>query len=337
MVHQLPFRRRRADTLALVPGKEDVQIRTTRMPCLTVMEGQLPGRLYAMRPGEITIGRALENDIALTDPRISRHHATMQVSEDAVRVVDAKSRNGTFVGGEVVSEAVLPDRAKFGLGPDVVLRLDWLDADDRAFQRRQFEALTRDQLTQCHNRLYLDEEFVRAASTALRLQLPLTVMVIDLDHFKRVNDDCGHAVGDAVLRDTAKTLREQVRGTDVLARVGGEEFVMLMPGSDLPTATAVAERIRAAVEARAHYLRGGKTIHVTLSAGVAALGEVPTTDPEALLSLADARVFLAKNSGRNCVISTGGAVGGASVWRMGTDQSEAVPVKAKRTQRRQTE
>ena len=266
------------------------------------------------------MGRAVNNDITLTDRGVSRHHARIDVDEDAVVITDVDSSNGTFIGGQRVQHVVLSDRAKISLGGNVTLRLDWLDATDRAFQIQQFEGLTRDPLTQCHNRTYLSEEFLRAASVAHRTGEPLCAMMLDLDHFKRVNDRWGHAVGDAVLRTVAHRLQCVVREGDVLARVGGEEFVLLMPRTDLKTATTVAERVRFAVSQAKQRVRGDESIGMTVSIGVASLDEVNRNTPETLLTLADARVYLAKDQGRNCVVVEGGEPREKSVWHKSTDQ-----------------
>lgn len=310
--------RRRTDTLAAVlPIQENTN---KRRPCLTAIRGQLPGRLYVLRRGSTTLGRAVSNNITLTDRGVSRHHARIDVDEDTVVITDVGSSNGTFIGGERVQHAVLSDRAKISVGGHVTLRLDWLDATDRAFQIQQFEGLTRDPLTQCHNRTYLSEEFLRAASIAHRTGEPLCAMMLDLDHFKRVNDRWGHAMGDAALRTVTHKLQRVVRDGDVLARVGGEEFVLLMPHTDLKTATTVAERVRFAVSQAQQRVRGDELIEMTVSIGVASLDEVNRHSPETLLTLADARVYRAKDQGRNCVVAEGGEPREKSVWHMSTDQ-----------------
>ncbi len=332
--------RRRADTVAAeLPPPLD-RHPNQRLPCLTAMRGQLPGRLYVLKPGVTALGRGVANDITLNDSGVSRCHAQLEVSDDHVELVDLGSSNGTFINGRRVEIARLDDRTKFSLGTRVTLRLDWLDADDRAFQQKQFESLTRDALTQCHNRTYLDEEFLRAASIAHRSRKPLSAMVLDLDHFKHVNDRWGHAMGDAVLRAVAQALRDTVRGDDVLARVGGEEFVLLMPETDLETATAIAERVRSSVKATQLAAPGESVVAVTVSVGVASLREADPVDPEALLALADARMFLAKDRGRDQVVSTGGLAKSDAVWRMGTDRSSrsltALPQRKSKPRRRRT-
>ncbi len=315
------LRRRRADTLVTEDSAPSAQDPAARLPCLIVMRGQLPGRLYLLPTGVTAIGRAVHNDIALTDSGVSREHARVDVVGNSVRLTDVDSSNGTFVGGDHVQNILLEDRAKFSLGERVTMRLDWLDADDRAFQHAQFESLTRDRLTHCHNRAYLDEEFLRAVSVAHRTGGPLCAMVLDLDHFKRVNDQWGHAMGDTVLRTVADTLQKAVREEDVLARVGGEEFVLLMPNTALATAAKVAERIRQTVGQTSHTVPNQQDISVTVSIGVASLAEVNSLDAEALTSLADVRLYRAKSNGRDQVVITGGEPSRVSTWRAGTDRS----------------
>lgn len=129
----------------------------------------------------------------------------------------------------------------------------------------------------------------------------LAVGVADLDHFKKINDRHGHAVGDAVLRTVARVLRDTGRVTDVAARLGGEEFGLLFPDTTLAQARKVAERIRAAVAAAPTRLPDGTALHVTMSIGVAALGPGSTLD--AAMSEADQALYVAKHQGRNQVVA----------------------------------
>ena len=125
----------------------------------------------------------------------------------------------------------------------------------------------------------------------MREQHGLAAIAIDIDHFKLVNDDHGHEVGDRVLAWLGATIREHVRGVDVAARLGGEEFSVVMPGAGLDSAFAAAERIRAAVAA------GGGPTAITVSAGVAA--QAPAVDEQGLLAAADAALYAAKRAGRD--------------------------------------
>jgi two-component system cell cycle response regulator len=137
----------------------------------------------------------------------------------------------------------------------------------------------------------------------------ISVLMIDVDHFKLVNDDYGHAAGDAALRAIADTLRANTRAFDSLARYGGEEFVVVMPGTEQDDALQAAERLRAAVEALPFELSPGVSSRLTVSIGVACCQDMPVT-PEALLHAADAALYAAKRAGRNR-ISIAASVGAA--------------------------
>ncbi len=127
----------------------------------------------------------------------------------------------------------------------------------------------------------------------MREHTPLAVVTFDLDHFKRVNDEHGHEVGDRVLQWVAKTLAHETRGADVTARVGGEEFVVLLPGTGATGAVELAERVRASVE------RGGGPVPITISAGVAS--QTPRGPDHGLVEAADRALYRAKGDGRNAV------------------------------------
>ena len=163
-------------------------------------------------------------------------------------------------------------------------------------ERQTFE----DALTGLANRRYLDQRFAEEFERARRHRRPLAVAIADLDHFKRVNDTYSHAVGDDVLRAIAHVFRDQVRHTDLVARFGGEEFVLVLTETDLDAARLVCEKLRAAVEAyQWSALRPGLT--VTISIGVSADTDVPSH--ERMLAAADERLYEAKAAGRNRVIA----------------------------------
>lgn len=180
----------------------------------------------------------------------------------------------------------------------IVTRDSTEDHQDKENLRREADT---DPLTQLTNRRGFDagaEQEVVACEVNGR---PATVMMIDIDHFKSVNDTHGHDGGDIVLRSVAASLAEHVRTADVLARFGGEEFAVLMPGADLADATARAETLRAAVADLAVEVASGTVVQVTVSIGVAAYdGSI-----EEALQRADAALYRAKQSGRNRVVSDG--------------------------------
>lgn len=167
---------------------------------------------------------------------------------------------------------------------------------DRARLRRL--ALT-DDLTLTYNHRYLRSRIREEVERSKRHGTPLSVLVIDLDHFKSVNDDFGHATGDAALRGFADRLRTVVRRVDVIVRQGGEEFLVIMPGTTRAQAAHTAERIRADLDERALELEGRAPLHQTASFGVATFDG--DESPESLVDRADWAMYRAKQAGRNRV------------------------------------
>jgi two-component system cell cycle response regulator len=159
-----------------------------------------------------------------------------------------------------------------------------------------------DPLTQLLNRRALTERITAEMERALRYDSTLALLMIDLDHFKRVNDTYGHLVGDDVLRDVAQLLSETIRGSDIVARYGGEEFLMLLPETDDPGAETFAERIRSAIEEhRFGEAQDHPTLRLTASIGVAMFPAARIESVEDLFARADAALYRAKADGRNRV------------------------------------
>ena len=173
----------------------------------------------------------------------------------------------------------------------------------RASVAQTIEMAVIDGLTGLHNRRYLDSHLTTLFERARNRRRPLSLMITDIDRFKSVNDTWGHDVGDEVLREFAQRLRENVRGIDLACRMGGEEFVVVMPDTDAAVAEKVAERIRARI-ADAPFTIGpdGRTIPVTVSVGVSTMMRDKDT-AEAMLKRADLALYEAKNGGRNRVVA----------------------------------
>jgi two-component system, cell cycle response regulator len=164
-----------------------------------------------------------------------------------------------------------------------------------------------------HNRRYFEQRLREEVDRSLRKGSPLSCLLIDLDHFKQVNDRHGHLIGDAVLREVAEQVKDQLRLSDAMARYGGEEFAVLLVQTDTASAIAIAERIRERMVSRPVVLPDGKTLSVTLSVGVSTLHQsVRGADVDArareLVAAADRALYAAKRAGRNRVVfGPGGA------------------------------
>ena len=162
------------------------------------------------------------------------------------------------------------------------------------------QLLTTDHLTGASNRAHFFEVAERERLRAIRYGQPLSVIMLDVDHFKRINDTHGHPAGDETLKTLAQTCLNLTRSSDVFARVGGEEFAVLLPGTDLQSAAEAAEKFRAAI-AETEVRTAAATIRCTISLGCASLFAEVNTVP-ALLAAADAALYKAKHSGRNRVV-----------------------------------
>jgi diguanylate cyclase (GGDEF)-like protein len=188
-----------------------------------------------------------------------------------------------------------PDQDELAVRLEIAERIIEVHETLRRQNARLAELATIDDLTGVKNRRRFREDFDLHASLAARQHLPLSLAMLDVDHFKTYNDTFGHPAGDEVLRAVASTLRESVREHDVVARYGGEEFVILLPATDAAAAVQVAERLRRAIERKYEAPRA-----VTASFGVATAA-AGAGGLERLLEQADQALYRAKRSGRNCV------------------------------------
>jgi two-component system chemotaxis response regulator CheY len=180
-----------------------------------------------------------------------------------------------------------------------MLRIHQLTEELHAANRRLRALARTDELTEVRNRRGLRSALTREFRRAERYGGALTVLAFDVDRFKNVNDDHGHAIGDKVLHAVASALKHGIREVDVVGRIGGEEFVVLAPETPARDGVAVAERLRRAVAEKLVTTPHGHEVRVTVSCGVATLSDVHARSPEELLGFADAALYSAKANGRN--------------------------------------
>ena len=193
-----------------------------------------------------------------------------------------------------------PETATVGSGDvaDVFQKLTYRQLYEQARTR-----MTRDALTGLYNRGYFDEALPRAVAQAARYQHPLSVLLVDTDHFKEINDTHSHLVGDRVLRLVAELLGEHARAADTVCRYGGDEFVVILSSADAASAAAFAERFRRRLRDRASVALPGGVVRITATVGVATFLEDPMVlTPEDLLRLADSRLYVGKRAGRDRVV-----------------------------------
>jgi two-component system cell cycle response regulator len=271
-------------------------------PFLIVIGGGTTGQMYALQENEVIIGRARSSTIRLDDDGVSRSHAKLTCHGSEVHIEDLGSANGTFVNWEaVVSRRPLKDGDKITLGSVTILKFTHNDDVDESFHRRMFEAALRDGLTNAYNKRYFTERIAKELAYARRHGAPLSLIMLDIDHFKSVNDTFGHPAGDAVLIQLSSVALATLRTEDVFARYGGEEFAVLCRGVDVKDAAIVADRLREWVGAM-RTRHDGREVAVTLSLGVAGYPDIDAENPEQLITAADEALFEAKRDGRNRVV-----------------------------------
>jgi two-component system, cell cycle response regulator len=270
--------------------------------CLAIIHSRdetLLGRRIELGSVDLLIGRGDGVGLSLLSESVSRRHARIFRDGPEYVVEDLGSTNGTYVNDHLVDSAALRrgDQIKVG---DTILK--YLTGDD--VENQYHEAFRRlamhDGLTDIFNKRYFVESLRGELSRAARHDRPLSLILFDIDHFKRINDEYGHLAGDAILKEMASRVGAQLRPSDVFARYGGEEFVILLPDTPVDGGHAVAEKIRQSIESR-DFVFEGVRIAVTSSFGVA--DRAPGLDEEGLVKLADERLYRAKRRGRNRVIA----------------------------------
>lgn len=265
------------------------------------LDGQDCGQVLSLSAGRMVVGRSDGCDLVLSDASVSRRHARFVSEGDAFRVDDLGSSNGTYVNGVRVSQHRLREGDVVEFGGLACFRFMQMDERGASALRRLYESSVYDGLTGAFNRRYLDERLSSEIAFALRHGTECSLVMLDVDHFKAINDTCGHCSGDAVLRAVALCCMETLRAEDVFARFGGEEFAVILRGIDLGGARAVAERLRKSIR-RLEIAVDGGPVRPTVSAGCALLRDCPESSARALLTRADERLYEAKRAGRDRVL-----------------------------------
>jgi diguanylate cyclase (GGDEF)-like protein len=270
---------------------------------LVVYAGAMLGRLFPLGPGVNVLGRAPGLHITLADDEVSRVHAAVTLDGSqgpGLYLEDRGSTNGTFLNDRAVTGPVrMAPGDRIAVGGHV-LKLVAMDSLERAFHAVLLDQSTRDPLTGLSNRRTILEELQSWFDLSRRHQRPLAVLMCDLDHFKRINDTLGHGAGDQVLEAFGHRVKETLRATDLAGRIGGEEFLVILPETDLEGALLLAERVRAA--ASVPFLAGSGHLKVTCSLGVAQRGDLDQ-GAGTLLARADGALYAAKRAGRDQVVA----------------------------------
>jgi diguanylate cyclase (GGDEF)-like protein len=265
---------------------------------LTVLTGSASGKMFKLHP-LMTIGRGPVCEVRIEDDGLSRTHAQIRCEGSSATIEDLESRNGTFVNGERIRGSVaIKDGDKIQCGRGTVMRFSFADDLDESFHENLMSSALRDGLTKLFNKRYLMDRLDSELKFAQRHETSLSLLMIDIDHFKKVNDLHGHLAGDAVLEKIASVLSKAVRNEDVVARFGGEEFAIVLRAIGLEPAAGMADRLRKLIEGTV-VESGGTKLLATVSIGVAGFPSTPAKDVPELIEAADKALYRAKHAGRN--------------------------------------
>jgi len=282
---------------------------TERRPVLVALGGELLAAPIPLERPEVTLGRALDAHVRINDQKASRLHACISTEVDSnsgttiFKVRDLNSTNGTLLNGRPVTEAVLNHGDKILVG-NQLFRFELLDEIDRAFQQQIHRLIGHDELTGLLSSKSFFTELSREAARAEELSHPFCVLMMDLDHFKAVNDNYGHLAGNRTLQDVGVIIKAALRSGDVAARFGGEEFAAFLLDADYLQGLVAAERVRRGVEEAVFSAAAeaahptAERFHLTVSIGVACFPD-DARDPIRLVELADSALYRAKRNGRN--------------------------------------
>jgi len=272
--------------------------------CVVLIHGQdrtQLGRRWSLDSTPVAIGRDPECGIVVDAASVSRQHVRLEPDEHGtVLLRDLGSTNGTVLNDAPLAAAVLRDGDRFKVGPAIFKFFSGGDVEAQ-YHETVYSLMVTDALTGAATKRYFLETLEREFGRAKRHGRPLALALFDIDHFKRINDTHGHLAGDEVLRMLGALVRTLVRAEECFARYGGEEFALVLPETSLVGAAAVAEKVRAAVEAYP-FTFDGTPIPVTVSLGVAEVLEDVTRGQD-LIQAADDRLYEAKRTGRNRVVS----------------------------------
>ena len=261
------------------------------------------GKHFLFSGSPVLVGREKTNSLCLEDDKVSKVHCEVNIIRnmelEQVVIKDLDSTNGTYVNGEPIRQAVLKTGDKIELG-DTVLRFNYKDEIEEVYHSKLFTFAATDSLTGLYNRRYTINELDNQSKIARRNNRIFSLVIIDIDNFKRINDTYGHLAGDDYLKRMAFVLNRSLREQDICGRIGGEEFLVILPETGIEGAVNLTHRIREQIE-KTEIIFQGKVVKTTISAGVSQFG-LHATESRELLKIADMALQRAKRTGKNTIV-----------------------------------
>jgi two-component system, cell cycle response regulator len=270
----------------------------SRQAYLITISGRQVGKQYKLVGDKLIIGRQQQNEICVDDEGVSRQHAMIERNQAGFVLHDTKSTNGVFVNNDQIKRHVLQEGDRIRVGSGAILKFSFQDEIEEQAQKQLYDSATRDGLTNTYNKKFFADQLKRDFAFYFRHTEPLSLALLDIDFFKKLNDGYGHPAGDSVLRSLAIVVNKMLRTEDIFARYGGEEFGIILKNTDGERALLVLERIRRAVEGF-DFNYEGKRLPVTISIGIATLVQQNFAAAADLVKGADEFLYAAKRKGRN--------------------------------------
>ncbi|MFN8943870.1 MAG: diguanylate cyclase [Pseudobdellovibrionaceae bacterium] len=284
--------------------KKSISVKDQAPPAIVMLWGPpaYQGKQWALIKNGMVIGRAVENDIYIDERSLSRAHAKFEIFPDQVRVIDMDSTNKTMVNGNILAPYapyLLNNNDEIRMGSTIFKFLEQ-GSIEAITNQNLYDKANRDALTGAYSKGFLLEKGPEVIRKAESLNEPLSMIVFDIDYFKKINDGYGHPGGDHVLKELGKLVQSKlIRSNDFFARYGGEEFVLLLTATTLKLAFEIGERIRQTIQNH-EFLFETRKIPVAVSLGVAE--RKPTeSDWGSFFKRADEALYVSKQSGRNRV------------------------------------
>lgn len=297
----------------IISDKDNVTHRTQLSPgprrpgqraaCVIVIYGEGLGRRINVESQQVLIGRSEEADLQLPHPSVSRRHCLIWHDGQGHRIRDLGATNRTRLNDRELddTEQALVDGDHVTVG-ESILKFVGHASLEAPYHEEVYQLATQDALTELCNRRHFNELLDKELARAARHQRAFSLCIIDIDLFKKVNDNYGHIEGDGVLRRIADVIRNHARVEDVAARIGGEEFAVLFPETNVADAHSICERLRQAV-ARIPFHFDKIDASVTISIGIAGIQDQDTR--VTIMARADQALYQAKNKGRNRTCNAG--------------------------------
>jgi diguanylate cyclase (GGDEF)-like protein len=262
-------------------------------------ESEIGKKITVDKQNPTIIGRATDAHIQIMRDNVSRNHAKIYYQNGEYRIQDLGSTNGTLLNTVKITSEKLQSGDIILIG-NMIFKFVY-DAYEEQFYNIMYNMATLDGLTRIYNKKFVMDKLKYEIDRAMRYQRPLSLIMIDIDHFKKINDTYGHVAGDFVLKETSALYMQYLRKADILGRYGGEEFIIILPECHIQQAIQTAEKIRSKI-AESVFRYETTDIKVTVSLGISANAH-DAADPNFLIKTADRALYIAKMNGRNQIYS----------------------------------